>query len=62
MQIAVAAVIGFPLGAAMTASKVAETAELVKLGAKEIDMVVNIGSLIEEDFSFVLNDIAVRSH
>lgn len=35
-------VVGFPLGASTTASKVAETQEAVHAGAQEIDMVVDI--------------------
>ena len=38
-------VAGFPLGAASTAAKVAETLEAVSQGATEIDMVINIGAL-----------------
>jgi deoxyribose-phosphate aldolase len=38
-------VVGFPLGATTTAAKVAETNEAVRSGAREIDMVVNIGEL-----------------
>jgi deoxyribose-phosphate aldolase len=35
-------VIGFPLGASTTATKVFETKDALKNGADEIDMVVNI--------------------
>ena len=38
-------VIGFPLGATSTASKVAETRDATAHGAQEIDMVINIGEL-----------------
>src|SRR5271168_4836608 len=38
-------VAGFPLGAASTAAKVAETLEAIARGATEIDMVLNIGAL-----------------
>ena len=41
----VGVVIGFPLGASTTAGKRAEASEMVKLGAREIDMVINIGML-----------------
>ncbi len=51
------AVIGFPLGAAITSAKVFETREAVRNGAKEIDMVINIGALKSADFSTVLSDI-----
>jgi deoxyribose-phosphate aldolase len=38
-------VAGFPLGAASTAAKVAETLQAVAAGATEVDMVLNIGAL-----------------
>lgn len=48
-------VIGFPLGATSTTSKVAETRDATAHGAQEIDMVINIGELKAG------NDDAVRS-
>lgn len=51
-------VVGFPLGAALTEAKAAETREAVRLGAREIDMVVNIGALKSGDHDLVLRDIA----
>lgn len=50
-------VIGFPLGACTTSTKVFETREAIRLGAREIDMVVSVGALKEEDYATVLNDI-----
>jgi len=50
-------VIGFPLGAAVTSAKAAETRDAVRLGADEIDMVVNIGALKSQDYDLVLRDI-----
>ena len=41
----VCTVVGFPLGATTTSSKVAETVEAIRSGATEIDMVQNIGEL-----------------
>lgn len=41
----VAAVVGFPLGAGLTAAKAAEAREAVKAGASELDMVLNVGAL-----------------
>lgn len=41
----VCSVVGFPLGASATAIKVAETETAVRAGAREIDMVLNIGEL-----------------
>lgn len=59
----VCTVAGFPLGAATTATKVAETTEAVAAGATEIDMVLNVGALLSGDTAVAENDIAavVRS-
>lgn len=51
------AVVGFPLGAATTQSKVFESKEAISSGAKEIDMVINIGALKSKEYAVVLNDI-----
>lgn len=60
-EVKVCTVIGFPLGAASTLSKVLETRDAVAGGALEIDMVVNVGSLLERDYAKVYSDIkAVR--
>lgn len=44
-NIKVCTVVGFPLGATLTEVKVTEAKEAVQKGAKEIDMVLNIGEL-----------------
>jgi deoxyribose-phosphate aldolase len=44
-RVKVGAVAGFPLGATLTSVKVFESMEAMKLGAREIDMVLNIGEL-----------------
>ena len=54
----VCAVIGFPLGATTTATKVAETAEAVTNGAEEIDVVINVGALKSGDLATVRADLA----
>jgi deoxyribose-phosphate aldolase len=51
-------VAGFPLGAASTPAKVAETVEAISQGAEEIDMVINIGALKGGEESVVERDIA----
>ncbi|HZN95410.1 MAG TPA: deoxyribose-phosphate aldolase [Myxococcales bacterium] len=51
------AVVGFPLGAALPSAKAFEAREAVRCGAREIDMVVNIGALKNRDFALVLGDI-----
>jgi deoxyribose-phosphate aldolase len=53
-------VVGFPLGATLSASKRDETARVVKLGAHDVDMVLNVGALksgTREDFEAVRQDI-----
>lgn len=53
----VASVVGFPLGAHATEGKVFETAQAIKDGADEIDMVMNIGALKSGDYQVVERDI-----
>ena len=53
----VATVVGFPLGATLTDVKRFEAAEAIRLGAREIDMVLNVGSLKSGDHAQVLSDI-----
>jgi deoxyribose-phosphate aldolase len=53
----VCTVVGFPLGATLTEAKRAETEEAVKLGAQEIDMVLQVGPLRSGDLDLVYNDI-----
>jgi len=55
--VTVGAVVGFPLGAALTSVKQFESAEALRLGAREIDMVINIGALKAGDRELVLSDI-----
>lgn len=50
-------VIGFPNGYATTDVKVYETANAIKNGADEIDMVININALKEQNYEYVLNEI-----
>lgn len=50
-------VIGFPLGAATTAAKAFEAADAIRHGADEIDMVINVGALLEGDAETVTRDI-----
>jgi len=54
----VCAVDGFPFGATTTESKVAEAAAALRAGAREIDMVINIGALKSGDHLAVRLDIA----
>jgi deoxyribose-phosphate aldolase len=54
----VCTVIGFPLGATTTATKVAEATEAIENGAHELDMVINVGAVKSGDFDFVKKDIS----
>lgn len=57
-EVEVCTVIGFPLGANKTVTKVFEAQEAVKDGATEVDMVINVGRLKSEDYGYVYDDIA----
>ena len=56
-DVKVCTVIGFPLGANTTATKVFETEDAINNGADEIDMVINIGALKDGDVELVYEDI-----
>lgn len=56
-DVVVCSVIGFPLGASSTASKIEEAKQALADGASEIDMVIHQGKLKEKDFQYVENDI-----
>ena len=51
-------VVGFPLGAIPTESKAAEAAVAVRNGAREVDMVIDIGAAKDGDWAKVGEDIA----
>ncbi|MHB9034310.1 MAG: deoxyribose-phosphate aldolase [Anaerolineae bacterium] len=57
-NVAPGTVIGFPHGGHTTAIKVAEAREALREGARELDMVVNIGKVLSEDWAYVQDDIA----
>ena len=50
-------VVGFPLGAMLSSAKAFETAEAIRLGAEEIDTVINIGAVKDGDYKLVYEDI-----
>jgi deoxyribose-phosphate aldolase len=56
-SVKVCTVVGFPLGATLPSVKRWEAAEAVKLGAQEIDMVINVGPLRSGDLDAVRLDI-----
>ena len=56
--VGIASVVGFPLGASTPRIKAAETRQALRDGAREIDMVINIGALKSQDYDLVQKDIA----
>ena len=50
-------VVGFPLGAMTKEAKAFETADAIKNGANEIDMVINIGELKDKNYELFKEDI-----
>ncbi|MBW7458406.1 deoxyribose-phosphate aldolase, partial [Paenibacillus sepulcri] len=57
-DVAISAVCGFPLGAMATKVKVFEAVSAVEDGAREIDMVLSIGAVLEGRLDSVSRDIA----
>jgi deoxyribose-phosphate aldolase len=57
-DVLVGTVIGFPAGNSTTAIKVAETIQACQDGAVEIDMVINIGKALGQDWDYVKAEIA----
>ncbi|MBI1805180.1 MAG: deoxyribose-phosphate aldolase [Ignavibacteriae bacterium] len=53
----VCTVIGFPLGATSTPAKAFESEHALRDGAKELDMVINVGMLKSGEYEYVENDI-----
>ena len=61
-RMAICTVIGFPNGYNTKETKVFETADAVKKGADEIDMVINIGDLKDKNYDAILDEIkAIRA-
>ena len=56
-EVKVCTVIGFPLGATLPQVKIYEAEETIKLGAQEVDMVINVGALKSGQDDFVQSDI-----
>jgi deoxyribose-phosphate aldolase len=55
--VAASTVIGFPHGGHKTLTKVAEAEEALRDGGTELDMVVNIGKVLSQDWSYISDDI-----
>lgn len=56
-RVAICTVIGFPNGYSTKEAKVFETADAVKNGADEIDMVINIGDLKAKNYAKIQDEI-----
>jgi deoxyribose-phosphate aldolase len=56
-DVMVCAVVGFPLGAMTPTAKAYEARDAVRQGAREIDMVINLGALKSKDYETVFEDI-----
>lgn len=64
-DVKVCTVVGFPHGSSTIQQKVAEARQACKDGAAEIDMVVNVGKVLSEDWRYVkkeINAILKESH
>ncbi len=57
-NVKVCSVIGFPLGASTSEVKALEARRAIRDGAREVDMVINVGALKSGDHQTVLVDIA----
>lgn len=55
--VAVGTVVGFPLGASLTHTKREEAESALRLGARELDMVIHIGALKSGDNATVQSDV-----
>jgi deoxyribose-phosphate aldolase len=64
-EVRVCTVVGFPLGATLPQVKMFEAEEAIKLGAQEIDMVINLGALkskLDEAVEADIRGVADASH
>jgi deoxyribose-phosphate aldolase len=56
-EVKTSTVVGFPHGYNKTETKVFEAKQAIEDGAVELDMVINIGRLLDGDYDYVKNDI-----
>ena len=61
-DIKIVTVIGFPLGANTTKTKVFETVNAINDGADEIDMVINVTKLKDRETEFIVDEIKQIKH
>jgi deoxyribose-phosphate aldolase len=60
-SVKICSVAGFPLGANMISTKLEEAESLLESGCNEVDMVINIGAVMNSNFSFVREEIEAIS-
>ena len=56
-RVAVCTVIGFPMGANTSYTKLKETMNALELGASEIDMVINLPAFFNKNYKYVVDEI-----
>jgi deoxyribose-phosphate aldolase len=56
-EVLVCSVVGFPFGTHSPSAKTFETEEVIRLGAREVDMVIRVGALKDERNQDVVTDI-----
>ena len=56
-NVLVCSVVGFPFGTHLPETKARETSEVIRLGAREVDMVIRIGALKDKRYNEVVEDI-----
>ena len=60
-SVAVGSVAGFPHGSSNTPAKLYEARDLIRRGAREIDMVINIGKLISRQWPYIETELVQMS-
>jgi deoxyribose-phosphate aldolase len=60
-RVKVGSVAGFPFGVNLTSAKCAEAEAAIQAGAREIDMVMNIGAMRSGDYALVESDVRAVS-
>jgi deoxyribose-phosphate aldolase len=58
-DVAVCTVVGFPHGNSMIGIKAIETMQAIKDGATEIDMVINLGKVLQGDWNYIELELSV---
>ena len=61
-DVKIVTVIGFPLGANTTKTKVFETVNAINDGADEIDMVINVTKLKDRENDYIVDEIKQIKH